>query len=148
MVYTDHKLLTRILLESSDRYTLSQVQQLDIISQFTLDIQHVKGAQNWPADALSCLGANALAADVSTMVDFVEMAAVQTDDPDLHWLRSLLSLIFRNMPLPMADGTIVCDISTGTPRLYIPASYRSTVFDCLHSLSHPGIQATQHLVTA
>ena len=42
----------------------------------------------------------------------------------------------------------MCDVSTSTPRPYVPASFRRTVFDSLHSLSHPGIRATQRLVTA
>ena len=34
------------------------------------------------------------------------------------------------------------------PFPYIPAGFRCTVFDALHSLSHPGIRATQRLLTA
>ena len=70
VIFTDHKPLTCTLLASSDRYALRQVQHLDYISQFTLDIWHVKGAQNRPADALSLLGAIALATNASTMFDF------------------------------------------------------------------------------
>ena len=42
---------------------------------------------------------------------------------------------------------VLSDTSTATPRPYVPPSYRRLVFDNLHSLSHPGIRATQHLVT-
>ena len=147
-IFTDHKPLTYALSARSERYTPRQVRHLDFISQFTSDIRHVTGAQNRPADALSRLGANALATNDSTMVDFVEMAAAQADDPELHRLRSSSSLVFRDTPLLTTDGTIVCDVSTGTPRPYVPANFRRTVFDSLHSLSHPGIRATQRLVTA
>ena len=53
------------------------------------------------------------------------------------------------MPLPMAEATIVYDVFTPTSWPYIPASrsFRHTVFDSLHSLSHPGVQASHHLVT-
>ena len=47
----------------------------------------------------------------------------------------------------MSDTTLVCDTSTGVPRPFVPARFRRTVFDSLHSLSHPGIRATQRLVT-
>ena len=36
---------------------------------------------------------------------------------------------------------------TGTPRPLVPVNWRRTVFDSLHALSHPGIQATQRLLT-
>ena len=114
-IFTDHKPLTGALLASSDRYTPRQVRYLDYIPQFSSDIRHVKGSQNRPADALSRLGANVLATDDSTTVDFVEMAAAQADDPDLHHSRSSSSLILRDIPLPTVDGTIVGNISTGTP---------------------------------
>ena len=39
-------------------------------------------------------------------------------------------------------------MSTGIPRPYVPKQFRCSVFDSLHLLSHPSIQATQHLVTA
>ena len=42
----------------------------------------------------------------------------------------------------------MCDISTGVLRPYIPQQFRHTVSDSLHSLSHPSICATQHLITS
>ena len=39
-------------------------------------------------------------------------------------------------------------MSTGSPQPYVPSELRHTVFDAFHSLSHPGIRATQHLMTA
>ena len=58
------------------------------------------------------------------------------------------SQTLRTTPLPTADVTLLCDISTGTPRPYVPQAFCCTVFDALHSLSHPGIQATQRLLTS
>ena len=51
------------------------------------------------------------------------------------------------MPVPTSDVTILCDVSIGTPRPYVPFKFRQAIFDSLHSLSHPGIQATQCLIT-
>ena len=148
-VFTDHKPLTYALLTSSDKYTPRQVRHLDYISQFTSDIRHVKGAQNRPADALSRLSTNALQMDPTVMIDFKEMADAQENDPELVRLKSSpSSLQLKDMPLPMSDSTIVCDVSTGVPRPYVPPSFRRMVCDSLHSLSHPGIRATQRLVTA
>ena len=74
------------------------------------------------------------------MVDFKAMAAAQEKDPELLKRKSSHSLlILKDMPLPMSDSTILCDVSTTVPLPYIPASHRCTVFDSLHFLSHPGI---------
>ena len=51
-------------------------------------------------------------------------------------------------PNGQSRATIVNGVSTSTPRPYVPASFRRTMFDSMHSLSHPGIRATQHLLTA
>ena len=56
------------------------------------------------------------------------------------------SLTLQSLPLAMADLAILCDVSTGTPWPIVPLSWRHTVFDSLHSLSHPGIRATQRLI--
>ena len=95
MVFTDHKPLTCTLLASSEKYTPRQVRHLDYISQFTSGIHHVHGTQNQPAYALSHISANTLATDISNTIDFVEMAAAETDDAELQLLRSSSSLVLR-----------------------------------------------------
>ena len=57
------------------------------------------------------------------------------------------SLELRDISLPGSANLLTCDTSTGTLRPVVPAQFRRSVFDHLHSLSHPGIRATQHLVT-
>ena len=47
----------------------------------------------------------------------------------------------------MTDSTILCGISTRAARPVVPLTFCHLVFDCLHSLSHPGFRATQQLVT-
>ena len=54
----------------------------------------------------------------------------------------------RKVHLPTVDATLLCDMSTGTPRPYVLQPLYRAVFDALHSLSHPGIRATQRFVTA
>ena len=83
------------------------------------------------------------------MLDFKDMAAAEEKDPELLKLKSSpSSVVVKDMPLPMSNSTILCDVSTTLPHPYVPASHRCIVFDSLHSLSHPGIGATQHLITA
>ena len=57
------------------------------------------------------------------------------------------SLKLRDFPLPSDSGTILCDTSTSTPRPYVPSAFRHFIFDKLHNLSHPGIRATQQLIS-
>ena len=147
-VLTDHKPLVYALGTRSDKYSPRQVRHLDLIAQFTTDIRHVHGSWNAAADALSRLSVSTLHTDDSTLVvDFRAMAAAQQDDPDLASLQHDSSLDLQQVPLAMSEGvTLLCDVSTGTQRPYVPASFRRAIFDALHSLSHPGIRATQRLV--
>ena len=70
------------------------------------------------------------------------------EDTELHNLRSSpSSLVLKDIPLSLSESTIVCDTSTGVPRPFVPTKFRRAVFNSLHSLSHPGIRATQRLIT-
>lgn len=148
-ILTDHKPLTYALASASDRYTPRQTRHLDLISQFTSDIRHVKGVLNPVADALSRADIKAVVAAVEAppVIDFKAMATAQNGDAELQRLRTNSSLRLQAMPLAMSDTTIVCDVSTGVSRPYVPADFRRAVFDSLHRLSHPGIRATQRLIT-
>ena len=147
-VITDHKPLTFALASQSKNHSPRQIRHLDFISQFTSDIRFLRGTSNTAADALSRVEVDALSQPLSSTpsVDFAAMARAQQDDPDLPNSADS-SLQLRQIPLPMADTTLLCDMSTGTPRPYVPQPFRHAVFDALHSLSHPGIRATQRLVT-
>ena len=149
-VLTDHKPLTYVLTTRSDKYTPRQVRHLDQISQYTTDIRHVEGANNSAADALSRIVVNALHTDDAfPVIDFRAMAVAQVNDPALAKLQSDSSLKLQQIPLALSNGvSIICDMLTGVPHPYVPESFRQTIFDCLHSLSHPGIRATQRMVTS
>lgn len=124
------------------------MRHLDFIAQFTTDIRHVKGSDNPVADALSRVGANALHAGNSPpVIDFKAMATAQASDSQLEHLKVGSPLKLEEIPLAMSDATILCDVSTGVSRPYVPEQFRRAVFDSLHSLSHPGIRATQRLIT-
>ncbi|XP_064459031.1 uncharacterized protein LOC135369368 [Ornithodoros turicata] len=57
-------------------------------------------------------------------------------------------LRFEDLLLPGAATTVACDVSLGTPRPFVPVALRRQVFDMLHTLSHPGVRATQKLIAA
>ena len=46
--------------------------------------------------------------------------------------------------LPCSE--ILCDTSTMHPRPFLPVSVRQEIFNQLHSLSHPGIKASQKFI--
>ena len=134
-VFTDHKPLNYSLSSAADKYTPQQ-------TQFTTNIAHVNGSENPVADALSLVTTNAISLPVT--IDLAEIAHAQKNDTELTQLtESNSSLTLKEVPVPTADVTMVCDISTGTPRPYIPPQFRHRIFELLHSLSHPGIRATQ-----
>ena len=104
------------------------------------------------ADALPRLETNCNAMHMQSsqsIVDFQAMAKAQPTDTDLQTLQTSSNNIkFARVAMPMCKDTLLCDTSTGTPRPYVPQQFRRAVFNSLHDLSHPGIRATQRLVTA
>ena len=144
-IQTDHEPLTHSLTTSPDRYSPRENRHLDFISQFNSDIRHISGHNNVVADALSRMDINSLVNSPS--LDFSLLSQAQQDDPDLPTVMSSSSLLMKEFPLPLSTGTLLCEISTGNPRPYVPASYRRLAFDSLHSIAHPGIRASQRFVT-
>ena len=61
---------------------------------------------------------------------------------------SSTSLKLQPVPVRTSNSNLLCDMSTGVPRPYVPSELHHTVFDAFHSLSHPIIRATQRLITA
>ena len=56
--------------------------------------------------------------------------------------------MFKKIPVDNSQTKLVCEVSTGRERPYLPVAFRRKVFELLHSLSHPGIRATQKLLTS
>lgn len=154
-VFTDHKPLTFAFRTPTDRLTPREQRQLAFLAEFTTDFQHVPGANNLVADLLSRpleTSINATSAIVPgsapAVVDFVKLADAQSQSTELTSLREATdsSLIWKEVSLPTSAVPIVCDVSTGSPRPYVPEEFRKTVFQSLHDIAHPGIRATQKLV--
>lgn len=149
VIMTDHKPLVhafRNLRPDGGTHSQRELRQMSCVAEFTSDIRHIQGRDNVVADALS--RANICHLESSAVVDFKEMAsALQTDSELQSLCNAPGGLEFRMVALPMCDTELLCDISTGTPRPYVPEPYRRKVFDTLHRLSHPGIKASQRLLT-
>ena len=127
----------------SEPWSARQQRHLAYISEFTTDIQHVAGKDNPVADALSRATINS----VNDGIDYEAMAASQKSDADTQAYRTAITALrFADVPFGSGSTTLLCDVSTGIPRPVVPASWRKTVFDVVHNLSHPGIRATRKLV--
>ena len=150
-VLTDHRPLTFSLSAHHDHHSPRQARHLDFVAQFTTDIRHIKGSAKTAADALSRMDTNSIIPLILKDINFETMAQLQTTDPELQEMVShpdSSSLTLEGVPLTSTGLTLMCDTSTGKHRPIVPPSMRRQVFDSLHSMSHPGISATQRLITA
>ena len=143
-VLTDHKPLTTLFKNNKNSYTPRQLRHIEFISEFTTDIRHIKGIDNAPADALS----RSISAVHVPLTDYAAIAADQNDDPELKQLLDNPSLTLRKVQLPGTEVELYVDASTTTLRPYVPKKHRHSLFTQLHGLSHPGIRASQRLLTS
>jgi hypothetical protein len=143
VIFTDHKPLTYAFDQKLDKCSPRQFRYLDYIGQFTTDIRYVKGLENSVADALSRIEA------IGKSVDHQTLAAEQENDIELRNIMKsgTTSLCLKKIRFPEISVALYCDISGGNVRPFVSKSLRRSVFNSLHGLSHPGIRATQNLVT-
>ncbi|GFW12180.1 transposon Tf2-11 polyprotein [Trichonephila clavipes] len=142
-VFTDHKPLTYAFRQKSDKCSPRQIRQLDFISQFTTNIVHIPGSDNIAADVLSRVSAITF----PSQIDYDCIAETQQTDQELHTLiASGTSLELKKVTFLNSSTEIMCDLSTGTARPYIPKQHRQDVFSAMHNLSHPGIRRSVHLM--
>lgn len=83
IIQTDHKPLTYVFRQRLDKASPRQARQLDLIAQFTTEIQHLAGDKNIVADAFSRVHAIELPVIVTTE----ELAHEQANDEELQRLR-------------------------------------------------------------
>ncbi len=145
-VYTDHKPLTFALSKKKSFGNMRQQRTLAEISEYTTDIRHIAGKQNPVADALS----RAVICSIRQTIDYVLLSDDQKTDEELKKMQNKLGeLQWVNIPIDEAQSKrIVCDMSTGNPRPYLPDSWRRKAFESIHNLSHPSIRTTVKLLAA
>ena len=145
-VLTDHKPLTYAINLTSTRHSPRELRHLSYIAEFTTDLRYVKGSDNVVADSLS----RTVASLHDNSVDFDAIALAQQTDPELLGLLAKTDscLQLSRLPIPGSAALLVCDISTGTARPFVPYSFRQPVFHSVHNMSHPGIRATDKLISS
>lgn len=142
IIYTDHKPISFAFHERKLNCSPRQYRHLDYIAQFTTDIRHISGKNNIVADTLSRIEEMELPVTLDTL------AKAQASDTELsQYLKEGTSLRLQKQELPDSSLSLYCDISTQTPRPFVVEALRKPVFDSLHSLSHPGPNATAKLIS-
>ncbi|GFV16767.1 retrovirus-related Pol polyprotein from transposon 17.6 [Trichonephila clavipes] len=97
----------------------------------------LEGSDNIAADVLSRVSAITF----PSQIDYDCIAETQQTDQELHTpIASGTSLELKKVTFPNSSTEIMCDLSTGTARPYIPKQHRQDVF------SHPGIRRSVHLM--
>lgn len=136
-VFTDHKPLTYALSKPpTNNDTPRRERQLNFISQFCSNIQYLQGKKNAVADWLSRIDE----IYCPSTIDFNELAKDQEKSEEFKQLQKQTNLTFARVTIQGSKNTISCEISTGTPRPYLPQSYRYEVFKIQHELCHSGIR--------
>lgn len=143
-VFTDHKPLCFAFQQSSEKASPRQFRHLDFIGQYTTDIQHVKGVDNVVPDFLSRIYA------IERGINYDLMADQQQTDIQLKQIikgTSEISVTLQLLPIPFSNKQLYCHVNKNIARPYIPAESRKLAFETYHNLSHPGIKATNKLIT-
>ena len=113
----------------------------------------------WPCQTLlsKCTAADALSrphcpdplpiVSVTTcVVSPTEMEKQQKSCPELQQLYNCPDLQIQRVPINGAS--IVCDVSTGSPRPLVPQVCRQKIFSAFHNLAHPGVCTTRRLISS
>ena len=139
-VFTDHRLLTTAIHSRNPTWSSRQHRHFAEISEMTTDLQHISGKNNIVVDALSRVFTIA-----NKPIDWSTFATDQGTDPNILLFATAITGLKIDHVM-VAGHSIVCDISSVLPRPLVPATWVQTVFDLIHSLSHPGVKASVRLV--
>ncbi|GBN00263.1 hypothetical protein AVEN_38936-1 [Araneus ventricosus] len=97
----------------------------------SIDIQHISGDSNAVEDVFSCIDEIHLPVKI---IDFDTIAKEQESDNSLEYLMRTGSGLDLK-PIKLSSGAkLMCGISTGAIRTYVPETFRKIVFDNVHSL--------------
>lgn len=141
-LFTDHKPLIFAFKHKDENSTPRRIRQLDFISQFTTDIQHVPGNDNIVADTLSRIE------EIQEPLDYKKLAESQKCDEELKTILTTnsSSMNLKLYNLPNTNIQILCDTSTKQIRPFLTKQFRQIAIKQLHDLAHPGAKTTIKLI--
>lgn len=115
------------------------------ISQFTTEINFLKGDQNVVADTFSRIESEAI--DFATP-SYETLVETQKHDQELGDLIESGNISRPSMKLEFvrilaSSMRVWCEVSQGRNRPFVPSELRLPIFRAIHELSHPGVRATR-----
>ena len=126
-----------------DKLPPVQINHISFISQFSADIQYIKGKDNIVADSFS-----RVEAICENVLNYSALADSQAIVPELQGLlKDGSSLILRETIILGTNTKIFCNISTSQARPFITKPFRKQIFDSIHNLSHASPKTTAFLVS-
>jgi transposase InsO family protein len=144
-LFTDHKPLVAAMQRVSPPLSARQQRHMAFLAEFQGELCHTPGMENIVADVLISLPAVCSVQQPEIgVVNFAEMARLQSTCPDLQQLRARDTL--KLSCLDVGDQQLWGDCSTGVFRPVVPAQLRARVFNVLHAVSHPGVRASRRMV--
>jgi hypothetical protein len=160
-LFTDHKPLVSAISKAKTPFSSRQQRQLSFLLEFTTTFVHLPGHQNVVADTLSrpsppptadTLTAAAVAPAIPAQLfplplSYTDIAKAQQTCPSISALQSLPSLHITAVQLS-PQLSLLGDVSTKTFRPLIPTQFQKQIFHHIHSIGHPGINATRRLISA
>ena len=135
-LFTDHKPLTSAFYSPLPAKSDRQQRYWSFILEYISDMQYIPGADNVVADCLS-RNVNAISIDAFGLDEIAEQQECDEE------MKTYLS---RLKAFKLQERKILCDISTGFPRPFLPVNCRRSVFDNFHCTSHPGIKSSLRLI--
>lgn len=146
-IFTDHKPLVFAFQQKSDKASPRQIRHLDYIAQFSTHIVHISGKNNIVADTLSRISS----INTPEPIDYESFREQQLTDPELQQILknpNSTSLNLRQCAFSDHSTLVYCDVSNDKVRPFVPFNYRRHIFQRFHNLSHPGIKATNKLISS
>ena len=147
---TDHKPLTNMFVAQRSFKLQRRSRQVQYLSQFTNEIIHIAGINNVIADQLSRPEAEVHTICKALEFDFTmpAFASAQRDDTETQTIRKNGLKDHTISDIICDDGqTVLCSVFKGKNRPIVPQVLRSVVFNKLHGIAHPGLKATQRLIS-
>ncbi|KFD62011.1 hypothetical protein M514_25821 [Trichuris suis] len=143
VIYTDHKPLVHAFRNAPQTLSDRETRHLEFITCFASDLRHIKGTDNVVADAMS---RNLHSLQPHDPLSAKKIAIMQAEDPELSSVKQDTSLQLRPQVINDCHLPLWVDVSVSPARIYIPASFRHSVFEATHGLSHSGVRATKRLI--
>ncbi|XP_076058627.1 uncharacterized protein LOC143035646 [Oratosquilla oratoria] len=127
-----------------DAWSARQRRHLTAIVEFNCTFRHLPGKKKKKSSRLSRVKIDS----VQLGLDYDYLAKEQQRALEGPTVRTSLTVLqWKGVPLSDSSNTILCDVSTGRPRPWIPLSLRRHVFGLVHDLSHPSRRATARLIS-